>query len=159
MQAITQVSETLPQIQQRQQAPNQDPHPIVLIIAGLDTLVESVIRASNPIKGTAVLNAALRTLSRLSREYAAFLSVLLVNTSGLGMGTGMGTDVAVADGDYQGEQLSMLLPSLLMKTLDQGTDTHLLVSRERGRAGKVGVEVIKDRVSDWLGRRCVWNGS
>lgn len=129
----------------------------MLIIAGLDTLVESVIRASNPIKGTAVLSAALRMLTRLSREYAAFLSVLLINTSGLGLGTGMG-DIAVADGDYQGEQLSVLLPSLLMKTLDQGTDTHLLVSRERGRAGRVGVEVIKDRVGDWLGTRCVWDG-
>ncbi|ODM19340.1 hypothetical protein SI65_05958 [Aspergillus cristatus] len=158
MQAITQVSDTLHQIGEQpkhQQLTTQ--HPVVLIIAGLDTLVESVIRASNPIKGTAVLSAALRTLTRLSREYAAFLSVLLVNTSGLGLGTGTG-DVAVADGDYQGEQLSVLLPSLLMKTLDQGTDTHLLVSRERGRAGRVGVEVIKDRVGDWLGRRCVWDG-
>lgn len=158
MQAITHVSETLHQTtQQRQQAPNHYPHPIVLIIAGLDALVENVIRASNPIKGTAVLNAALQTLTGLSREYVAFLSVLLVNTSGLGMGTGTG-DVAVADGDYQGEQLLVLLPSLLMKALDQGTDTHLLVSRERSGAGRVGVEVIKDRVGDWSGRKCVWDG-
>lgn len=159
MQAITQVSDTLHKIDQQrqnQQATNSNQEPVVLIIAGLDTLVESVIRASNPIKGTAVLNAASRTFTRLSREYAAFLSVLLVNTTGLGPGTGTG-DV-VADGDYQGEQLSVLLPSLLMKTLDQGTDTHLLVSRERGRAKGVGVEVIKDRVGDWLGRRCVWDG-
>ncbi|BCR85744.1 uncharacterized protein ACHE_21202A [Aspergillus chevalieri] len=158
MQAITQVSDTLHQIgEQRKHQQLTTQYPVVLIIAGLDTLVESVIRASNPIKGTAVLSAALRMLTRLSREYAAFLSVLLINTSGLGLGTGMG-DIAVADGDYQGEQLSVLLPSLLMKTLDQGTDTHLLVSRERGRAGRVGVEVIKDRVGDWLGTRCVWDG-
>lgn len=104
-----------------------------------------------------MLNAALQMLTGLSREYVAFLSVLLVNTSGLGMGTGTG-DVAVADGDYQGEQLSVLLPSLLMKALDQGTDTHLLVSRERSGAGRVGVEVIKDRVGDWSGRKCVWDG-
>lgn len=103
-----------------------------------------------------MLNAALRTLTRLSRECAAFLSVLLVNTSGLGMTTETGD---VADGDYQGEQLSVLLPSLLMKTLDQGTDTHLLVSRWRGRAGRVGVEVIKDRLGGWLGSRYVWDAS
>jgi len=164
MQAITKVSETLHQIgehRKHQQLTIQGP--VVLIIAGLDTLVESVIRASNPIKGTAVLNAALRTLTRLSRQYAAFLSVLFVNTNGLGLVTGTGTgtgDVVVADGDYQGgEQLSVLLPSLLMKTLDQGTDIHLLVSREKGRAGRIGVEVIKDRVGNWLGRRCIWDVS
>lgn len=78
------------------------------------------------------------------------------------MSTGTGTDVGVtADDVYQGgggEQLAVLLPSLLMKTLDQGVDTHLMVSRERGRAGRVGVEVIKDRVGDGLGMRCVWDG-
>lgn len=83
---------------------------------------------------------------------------MLVNTSGLGAGieTGPGT----AQPDYQGggcggeQRLSLLLPSLLLKTLDQGIDTHFLVSRVRD--GKL-VEVIKDRVGDGSGKRCVWN--
>ena len=139
--------------QQRQQQHQASHHPVVLFIAGLDTLVEGVIRASNPIKGTAVLNAVLRILTQMSRVHASFLSTMLVNTSGLGTGIETGN----AQPDYQGggeQRLSLLLPSLLLKTLDQGIDTHFLVSRVRD--GKI-IEVIKDRVGDGLGKRCVWN--
>lgn len=120
----------------------------MFIIAGLDTLVEGVIRASNPMKGAAVLNAALRELTGLSRVYARFLSVVLVNTGGLGI-AGAGGAV------HQDYSLSSLLPSLLQKTLDQGVDRHLLVSRVgRGSSERV-VDVIKDRVGGGLGMRCV----
>ena len=78
---------------------------------------------------------------------------MLVNTSGLGTGIEAGT----VKPDHQGvgeQRLSFLLPSLLLKTLDQGIDTHFLVSRVRD--GKM-FEVIKDRVGDGSGKRCVWN--
>ena len=57
---------------------------VLLILAGLDALAEAVVRASNPVKGTAMLSALLHSLTRLSREYTSFLSVLLVNTRGIG---------------------------------------------------------------------------
>ncbi|KAK2757095.1 hypothetical protein FQN54_005064 [Arachnomyces sp. PD_36] len=41
------------------------------------------------------------------------------------------------------------------KSLDQGIDTHILVSRVQG---KRVVEVAKDRVGDGVGRWCVWEG-
>lgn len=48
-----------------------------------------------------------------------------------------------------------MFPSLLMRTLDQGIDSHLLVSS----IGRVPVvEVIKDRVGGNVGRWCVWEG-
>lgn len=49
-----------------------------------------------------------------------------------------------------------LFPNLLTKTLDQGIDTHLLMSVVRGQARVV--EVIKDRVGDGVGKWCVWRG-
>lgn len=139
MQAITHVSASLREIGSGQQI-----GPVVFIIAGLDTLVEGVIRASNPVKGAGVLNAVLRELNSLTRLYARFLSVVLVNTNGLGMA-----------GQQQDYSLSALLPSLLQKTLDQGIDRHLLVSRVgRGASGRA-IDVIKDRVGVGLGMRCV----
>lgn len=85
VQAIAQVSVSLREIGAYDQQQKQCSRPVVFIIAGLDTLVEGVIRASNPMKGAAVLNAALRELTGLSRVYARFLSVVLVNTGGLGI--------------------------------------------------------------------------
>lgn len=141
--------------------------PVVFIIAGLDTLAEGIIRASNPGKGAAVLMATLRTLTQLSRMHASFLSVVLVNTSGVGAvnpsavansGPGSGQD----DPQSRDEGVhsifrqsgTSLFPSLLLRTLDQGIDTHLLLSSERNTQI---VEVIKDRVGDGVGRWCIWN--
>lgn len=157
-QAINQVSDTLNRIgeERRYLDKQQQQRPVVLVIAGLDTLVEGVIRTSNPIKGTGVVNAVLRMLTQMSRIHASFLSIMLANTSGLGTQTETGS----AQPDYSGgggggeQRLSLLLPSLLLKTLDQGIDTHLLVSRVRD--GKL-VEVIKDRVGDGSGKWCFWN--
>lgn len=147
MQAISQVSASLREIGSGQQA-----GPVVFIIAGLDTFVEGVIRASNPVKGAAVLNAVLRELAGLVHLYAELLSVVLVNTNGLGTAAS-GTGTGAGQQDYS---LSALLPSLLQKTLDQGVDRHLLVSRVgRSASGRV-IDVIKDRVGDGLGMRCVY---
>ncbi|KAJ6138491.1 hypothetical protein N7471_004977 [Penicillium samsonianum] len=90
-QAIGKVSEALHEIQEKRErqrkptetSPSTD-NRIVLIVAGLDTLTEGVIRASNPARGAAVLTATLRTLTRLSRVHASHLSIILVNTNGLG---------------------------------------------------------------------------
>ncbi|PWY84469.1 hypothetical protein BO94DRAFT_468350 [Aspergillus sclerotioniger CBS 115572] len=141
--------------------------PILIIIAGLDTLAEGIIRASNAVRGAAMLTSVLRTLTQLTRAHASNLSVMLVNTSGLGTMTsqttaprrypGSLTQIAQGDGIYsafRGE--TSLFPSLLMRMLDQGVDMHLLLSS----VGQVPVvEVIKDRVGGHVGRWCVWEGS
>lgn len=106
--AISQVSDRLYAMQQQEQRrqtnpnnqdypPSQDeddddefsekrllPPTVLFIIEGLDALAENVIRNSDALRGSAVLTPALRTLTYLSRSYASFLSVVLVNTTGLG---------------------------------------------------------------------------
>lgn len=100
-----------------------------------------------------MLNAALREVSDLSRVCASFLSVVLVNTGGLGA-AGPGSGSSSGHGE---RSLASLLPSLLQKTLDQGVDRHLLVSRVEveGKGSGRMVEVIKDRVGDGLGLQYV----
>ncbi|KXG48772.1 uncharacterized protein PGRI_026420 [Penicillium griseofulvum] len=171
-QAISKVSEALHEIQEKreQRKPTEEspsPHnPIVLIVVGLDTLAEGIIRASNPARGTAVLTATLRTLTRLSRVHASHLSIILVNTNGLGWdihqsSAGNTTEDNAArqpleDGIHSifHSDIPSLFPTLLMKTLDQGIDTHLLLSDLRGAQI---VEVIKDRVGTSLGKWGIWN--
>lgn len=121
-----------------------------------------------------MLTSVLRTLTQLTRTQGSNLSVMLVNTSGLGKmmsiqsgGVGEEVDANATRGMYEmddGEEgiqsafrahSGEMFPSLLMRTLDQGIDTHLLVSS----IGRVPVvEVIKDRVGGNVGRWCVWEG-
>ncbi|KAL6233702.1 hypothetical protein BDW75DRAFT_241762 [Aspergillus navahoensis] len=187
--AICEVAERLHIIrddhqQYQNQNENRDQQTVV-VIAGLDTLTEAVIRSSNAVRGTAVLTSALRTITQLSRMHGDYLSVLLVNTSGVGPSPSMHqhlnqypnqsqaqreheTQHARDDGNGIQSMFNThapLFPSLLMKTLDQGVDTHLLVSISDLRMDVHGrrlvvpvVEVIKDRVGGGLGRWCVWNG-
>ncbi|RAL01745.1 uncharacterized protein BO80DRAFT_454747 [Aspergillus ibericus CBS 121593] len=150
-------------------SPSSPSHPTLIIIAGLDTLAEGVIRASNAVRGAAMLTSVLRTLTQLTRMHLSRFSVMLVNTSGLGTLTAQSTtpgrytgslaQIAQGDGIYSafrghGGDVS-LFPSLLMRTLDQGVDTHLLISS----VGRVSVvEVIKNRVGGHVGRWCVLEG-
>ncbi|KAL3464378.1 hypothetical protein BJX64DRAFT_275865 [Aspergillus heterothallicus] len=144
---------------------------ITFIIAGLDTLAEAVIRASNAVRGTAVLSSALRTLAQLSRMHQSYLSIVLVNTSGVGptMRDNTGNKLAQSQAHSRGHQNrddgphsmfstadTFLFPTLLMRTLDQGIDTHLLVSNTRKSAV---VEVIKDRVGSGVGKWCAWDSN
>jgi hypothetical protein len=157
-----------------------DDSAILLIVEGLDTLAEGVIRKSSPLRGSALLTPALRTLTHLSRTYASVLVVVLVNTSGLGMASypidnpaaaGVGGSVGltshVRDQQHRGNvggslhcvfdrlgTSSLTLPTMLSRALDQGIDTHLLVSTVQGR---LIVEVIKDRTGDNIGRWVVWD--
>ncbi|RAL15356.1 F-box domain protein [Aspergillus homomorphus CBS 101889] len=143
----------------------------ILLVAGLDNLAEGVVRTSNAARGAAALTTALRTLTHLTRTQSSTASVLLVNTSGLG--TAATTNSAnYASGPMRDELLSGqgsgssgifsafagnmagLFPSLLTRTLDQGVDTHLLVSTITG-VGMV-VEVVKDRAGEGVGKWCVW---
>ncbi|KAJ5212030.1 uncharacterized protein N7498_003676 [Penicillium cinerascens] len=164
-QAIGKVSDSLQELQTQR----TNNHSVVLIVVSLDTLSEGIIRASNPVKGTALLAATLRNLTRLSRAYASFLSVMLVNTNGLGPPN--------FESDQQSEKQKApveddtrfsrdggihsifqipgpsLLFNLLMKTLDQGIDTHILLSDVK--SAKVA-EVIKDRVGPGLGKWGIW---
>jgi hypothetical protein len=144
---------------------------MTLIVAGLDTLTEAVIRASNAMRGTAVLSSALRTSTQLSRMHRPDLSILFVNTSGVGpivrdnsegrlpqSQRDPGSQQAPADGLQSMFSVTdgPLFPSLLMRTLDQGIDTHLLMSNTR----KVPVvEVIKDRVGSGVGKWCTWSST
>ncbi|KAJ5290125.1 carboxypeptidase Y [Penicillium atrosanguineum] len=164
-QAIGCVSTSLQEIQSK----HADNDSIVLIVVGLDTLAEGIIRASNPVKGTALLAATLRNLTRLSRTYNSFLSVMLVNTNGLGAPhfesdkhpekqkapPEEDTRFSRDDGIHSIFQSPgpPLLSTLLMRTLDQGIDTHLLLSDIK--SAKVA-EVIKDRVGTGLGKWGIW---
>ncbi|KAJ0426020.1 hypothetical protein BJY00DRAFT_123104 [Aspergillus carlsbadensis] len=146
-------------------------HSMTLIIAGLDTLTEAVIRASNAVRGTAVLSSALRRSMQLSRMHQSYLSIVLVNTSGVGPTVHDNADgrLPQSQRDYGSHQARIhglqsvfsvtdapLFPSLLMRTLDQGIDMHLLVSNTR----KVPViEVIKDRVGSGVGQWCTWGSA
>lgn len=175
-QAIKQVSELLQEAQEKRQQLDQaaaSGNPaIILVVAGLDTLAEGVVRASNPARGAAVLASTLRILTRMSRTYSSFLSVMLVNTNGLGphvevehegsngraaFGTG---EVDARPTDHDGIhsifQLpgSSLLSTLLMRTLDQGIDTHILLSDVK--YARVA-EVIKDRTGAGLGKWGIWS--
>jgi hypothetical protein len=164
-QAIGSVSDSLQEFQSRRANNN----PVVLIVVGLDTLAEGIIRASNPVKGTALLAATLRNLTRMSRAYASFLSVMLVNTNGLGpphfesdkqlekQKSPAEDDMKFSRGDGIHSIFQMpgpsLLSNLLMKTLDQGIDTHILLSDVK--SAKIA-EVIKDRVGTGLGKWGIW---
>lgn len=178
-QSITKVSTTLDEIKAQRNPPKKEVYPVLLIIAGLDSLTEAVIRSSNPVKGTAMLAAVLRSLTRLTRVHSSFLSVLLVNVSGVG-GVGVsysstlqiakdrGTTAAAgaaaagaaaASSSDCGVQSMFhpgmaLFPSLLLRTLDQGVDTHLLMSTVQNVRV---VEVIKDRGGGGTGKWCVWD--
>lgn len=168
VQAINEVSDALHTIQKErdQMTLGAADHPVLLIIAGLDTLTEGVVRASNPGRGAAVLAATLRTLTQLSRMHASFLAVMLVNTTGLGaLGPGSGSDQDQREtrqtrDDGNGthsafrQSGSSLFPSLMLRTLDQGIDTHLLLSTVRNTPV---VEIVKDREGDGVGKWCIWN--
>ncbi|KAJ5341167.1 hypothetical protein N7541_010291 [Penicillium brevicompactum] len=176
-QAIGKVSEVLQGMKETQEQSSglddQTKPPIILIVAGLDYLAEGVIRSSNPAKGAAFLTATLRTLSRLSRVHASRLSIMLVNTSGLGT-MNSAWDKYPQSTDHQGHvhghgetrhpleggiysifhsDIPSLFPTLLMKALDQGIDTHLLLSDSKGCEV---VEVIKDRTGGGLGKWGIW---
>jgi hypothetical protein len=177
-QAITEISYTLDMQREERQRQQTEPteksctNPIFLVIAGLDTLTEGVIRASSTVRGTAVLSNTLRTLTQLSRIHNSHLSVMLVNTSGLGTATfnthivpgpmqetrgqGNNNQSARENGIYSifHANETSLVPSLLMRTLEQGIDTHLFLSKVKSTHV---VEVIKDRVGDGLGRWCIWD--
>ncbi|KAL3435825.1 hypothetical protein BDV09DRAFT_66363 [Aspergillus tetrazonus] len=184
--AISEVSERLHKIwdnrqenQNRNETENQQ---TVVVITGLDTLTGAVIRSSNAVRGTAVLMSTLRKITQLSLLHRAYTSVLLVNTSGVGPSLSVHQHSnqiqSQAHREYETHHTrddrssiqsmfymnAPLFPSLMMKTLDQGVDTHLLVSisdlsmEMHGRSVAVPVvEVIKDRVGSGLGRWCVWN--
>ncbi|KAL4969605.1 uncharacterized protein BDV14DRAFT_164854 [Aspergillus stella-maris] len=179
--AIHEISKRLSQEQEQEGVQDQQsPTENVLIIVGLDSLTDSIIRSSSALRGAAVLAGALRTVTGFSRGCKGGLSVLLVNTSLVGPspyqsqanrthnqphhpqcgfeGNATGT-TGSGGGSAAGIQSAFtapdtnLFPSLLMKTLDQGVDTHLLLSRDRGENV---VEVIKDRVGEGSGKWCVW---
>lgn len=180
VQAISQVSDALHNLhiqrKQHEQSSSGKDEPILLIIEGLDSLAEGIIRTSNPLRGSALLMPALRTLTHLSRTYSSFLAVLVVNTLGLGAHSNRTTSsgdtntVNPEDGGLHsiffrsasttsaassgsGSRGGSLLPTLLSRTLDQGIDIHLLLSSVKGKAV---VEVIKDRMGGGVGRWCVW---
>ncbi|KAL4735463.1 hypothetical protein BDV11DRAFT_173808 [Aspergillus similis] len=184
--AIGEVAERMHKIwDDRQESQNQnetEDQQTVVVITGLDTLTEAVIRSSNAVRGTAVLMSTLRRITHLSLMHRAYISVLLVNTSGVGPSLSVhrhsNQNQSQAHRDYETHHArddessiqsmfythTPLFPSLMMKTLDQGVDTHLLVSisdlsmEMHGRSVAIPVvEVIKDRVGSGLGRWCVWN--
>ncbi|KAJ5492824.1 hypothetical protein N7539_001570 [Penicillium diatomitis] len=173
VQAINTVSDALQKLQDKRRAAAEPERPVVLIVAGLDTLTEAVIRASNPLRGTALLAATLRNVNRLARTHESWLSIILVNTSGLGpahydLTPSVETDQAEKPRKEMPRKVSgedsiysvfpspsgPLLSTLLMKTLDQGIDTHILLSNVK--AAQVA-EVIKDRTGSGLGKWGIWS--
>ncbi|GIK01629.1 hypothetical protein Aspvir_005667 [Aspergillus viridinutans] len=173
VQAISQVADALQSAAVSTGEGKRESPRTLLLIAGLDTLTEDIIRASNPVKGAATLTAALRTLTHISRAHGSHLAVMLVNTRGLGpargfrpsAGGGVGAErQQILRGDFRedegvysmfhAETSTPLLPSLLMRTLDQGIDTHVLLSMVKEDCV---AEVIKDRVGEGVGKWCIWD--
>lgn len=174
VQAIGEVSDTLQryQVERELHRPCEteptanDDCLVFLVVAGLDILTEGVIRASSTVRGTAVLSNVMRTLTELSRMHSSYLSVMLANASGLGTMTpnthrisgqvqqrrSQGTNESSIHSIFQANETS-LFPSLLMRTLEQGIDTHILLSVVKSVQM---VEVIKDRVGNGLGRWSIW---
>lgn len=188
------------------------PEHTLLIVEGLDRSLEEIIRASNPGAGHSRLVPLFRTLTILSRAYAPFLTVVVVNSINLPRRSASsfsplypkgGTsklDPAKVEGSAEGkargsahsdisttnnsnnkshlyasvdsifpdttvhvhvhDSLPISYPStfsyssLLARSLDQGYDTHLLVSKFED---SIIVEVAKDRLGDGLGRWCVYS--
>ncbi|KAL2014790.1 hypothetical protein VTN00DRAFT_2315 [Thermoascus crustaceus] len=195
LQAISEVADKLHKIQQeRRQREQQQPaevdlagdQPVLLIIEGLDALAEGVIRTSNPLRGSALLIPALRTLTHLSRTYASFLSVVLVNTSGVGRFLGQSQSQGQGQGGQQTQSRSQSqsqsqsqgpgpgqdrdgdgihsvffrpgMTSLLLTLLSRSLDQGLDVHLLLSIVkGRRIVEVIKDRVGASVGRWCVWD--
>ncbi|KAF7716863.1 Uncharacterized protein PECH_006954 [Penicillium ucsense] len=172
-QAINTVSDALQKLQDKRRSAAEPERPVVLIVAGLDTLAEAIIRASNPLRGTALLAATLRNVNRLARTHGSWLSIILVNTSGLGpahydLTPSVETDQVEKPRKEMPRKVSgedhiyslfpspggPLLSTLLMKTLDQGIDTHVLLSNVK--AAQVA-EVIKDRTGPGLGKWGIWS--
>ncbi|KAK1139867.1 hypothetical protein N8T08_011112 [Aspergillus melleus] len=174
VQAISEVSKLLDRsreerarMQSSEQSSESTDSSVLLIVVGLDTLGEAAVRASNTVRGAAILTTTLRSLTHLSRVHSSFLSVMLVNTNGLGsFGTFASTSNSTQQSNsrrgHQDDGIhsifhtseSPLLPSLLMRTLDQGIDTHLLLSMT---STAPVVEVIKDRVGEGAGKWCIWD--
>ncbi|KAE8371959.1 hypothetical protein BDV26DRAFT_112251 [Aspergillus bertholletiae] len=175
VQAVGEISNTLHkyreeretrQVRQTESTGHDDYH-VFLVVAGLDALTEGVIRASSTVRGTAILSNLLRSLTQLSRMHSSYLSVMLVNTGGLGT---MTSDTNVAPGEMQQRNTlqashqngihsifhagEKLFPSLLMRTLEQGIDVHLLLSTVKSAPV---IEVIKDRAGNGVGRWCIWD--
>lgn len=225
LETVTRISDTLHNIQQQQKqaatraegsdhrasrvSSDEEIEPTLVILEGIDRSLEEVVRSSNPLAGQAKLTTLLRTLTILSRTYAPFVTIIVVNTISLPavlngpepQGRGYEAQSAQtlarispadtsAQNNVDAEQrryrtqpnqryhqqqthpsipiqpifaqapASLPLsvprpiapyPSLLARTLDQGFDTHLLISRVQGR---IVIEVAKDRVGDHLGRWC-----
>lgn len=169
-QAISQVTDILQQVQDKhhenQVRPSSKPI-FILIVVGLDTLTEGLVRASNPARGTAVLASTLRMVTRLSRTHSDFLVTLLVNTHGLGPHVEFDTQGSRAqmenpesnpsrgDGIHSFFQPpgTPILSTLLMRTLDQGIDTHILLSDAKYA---YVAEVMKDRAGTALGKWATW---
>jgi hypothetical protein len=171
---------------EEEEEPEPEPEPILLIIEGLDSLTESIIRTSNPLRGSAVLMPVLRTLTHLSRTYASFLSVVIVNnTLGLGGGGSVSSSVSslhthttanhASDGNRpttssdDGGLYSIFFRSTTGSGSGSGSGSLLptLLSRTLDQGidihlmlsfvkGRPVVEVIKDRVGGNVGRWCVW---
>lgn len=150
---------------------NYRPQPVIFLIAGLDALADGVVRASSPLKGAALLSSSLRALTQTSRRqrHASHpLRVVLVNTNGLGSipnsavqpDPSAATDHDHAEGIHSSFRVTgaggpaVLLSNLLMRVLDQGLDTHVLLSHVRQAWV---VEVIKDRIGESVGRWSIWH--
>ncbi|EEH44414.2 uncharacterized protein PADG_00703 [Paracoccidioides brasiliensis Pb18] len=194
LQAVSQVSDTLFEFNQLHRGlENKETEcsstQILLLIEGIDQSLEETIRFSNPGAAQARLIPLLRTLTVLSRTYASFLSVILVNSISLPYipSIDLARERVSTDGNdtnawkrqhrqhsqqldlQQQQQHHLNVPvhsifakipertnhhskkialstylSPLARSLDQGCDVHLLVSRVEGQ---MVIEVAKDRAA------------
>ncbi|PGH30842.1 hypothetical protein GX50_06385 [[Emmonsia] crescens] len=199
LEAVSQISDILFELQQQQNQSEEKEKgysstPILLLIEGIDQSLEETIRISNPVAGHTRLIPLLRTLTVLSRTYASFLSVIIVNSIALlhipskasaqesapipadDINAGQRPPHQLNTRPQQQQQYYTGLPvhsifsnvprlvdnfskgppfssyfSILARSLDQGCDVHLLVSRFQG---KMIIEVAKHRVGGEVGRWC-----
>lgn len=150
-QAVSQISDDLHRLDQSSRQEKQQQQDVLLILEGLDTLTENLIRSSNPLRGCAMAVPILHTLTYLTRSYADRLTVLVVNGVGLSVDTSSlpltstsssasfssssQREMKPVDAGSTGASLIQSVfgglavrQPLLSRTMDYGIDVHLLVS-------------------------------
>ena len=78
--AVSRISDSLYNIQQQKNSSSTaGDEPVLVVLEGIDRALEEIIRKSNPVAAQAELIPLLRTLTILSRTYASFVTIIVVN--------------------------------------------------------------------------------
>jgi hypothetical protein len=104
--AVARISNTLYDVHQQQlgheNSQNEKHEPVLVVLEGIDRSLDEVIRISNSLAAQAKLMSLLRTLTILSRTYATFVTIVVVNAMALPPSTSSGPEIPLADAQGMG---------------------------------------------------------